>query len=299
MPSDLGRECGVIADRSSSQDGMLLGLVLACLIPSPERTSASEGPPRARTFELTYQATVRDIPDGAKALDLWLPLPQTDRNQTIHRVTIDAPSPVSIGREARFGNQCLHVRVGRPKAPVTVTLVIEATRRENAGSRRAPERRGAGRVPQARAAGPPGRPRPGARPGGDPWPDDRRREGPGDLREGRGHDEVRQERAPAGAGGTPCSPAMRGGATAPTSTPWSSACAARSASRPGSPSGCRCRRPEGRARSPATTAGPSCTSRAGAGCRWTPARRRRTRRGGATSSGTTTRTGWSSAGAGT
>ena len=134
MPSDLGRECGVIAEEAPRTGGMLLGLILACLIPSPERTSASEGPPRARTFELTYRATVRDIPDGAKSLDLWLPLPQSDRNQTIRRVTIDAPNPVSIGREARSGNQCLHVRVGAPKAPVTVGLVIEATRREDAGS---------------------------------------------------------------------------------------------------------------------------------------------------------------------
>src|SRR3954462_14253372 len=108
MPSDLGREYGVIAVEAPRMGGMLLGLILACLIPPPERTSASEGPPRARTFELTYKATVRDIPDRAKALDLWLPLPQTDRNQTIHRLTIDAPSPVSIGREARSGNQCLH-----------------------------------------------------------------------------------------------------------------------------------------------------------------------------------------------
>jgi transglutaminase-like putative cysteine protease len=82
---------------------------------------------------LTYKATVRDIPEKSRVLDLWLPLPQTDRNQTVHRVTIDAPNPVSIGREARFGNQCLHVRVETPRASVTVTLAIEATRRENSG----------------------------------------------------------------------------------------------------------------------------------------------------------------------
>jgi transglutaminase-like putative cysteine protease len=134
MPSDLGRECGAIAVEAPRIRGTLLGLILACLIPPPERTSASEGPPRARTFELTYKATVRDIPDGVKTLDLWLPLPQTDRNQTVHRVTIDAPSPVSIGREARSGNQYLHVRVGSPKSPVTVGLAIEATRRENSGA---------------------------------------------------------------------------------------------------------------------------------------------------------------------
>src|SRR5262249_32371290 len=113
--------------------GMILGLASAWLLVSPMCAPASEGPARSRTFELTYKATVRDIPGGTKGLDLWLPLPQADRNQSIHQVVIDAPSPVSIGPQARFGNQRLHVRVDHPKAPVAVTLTVKATRREDAG----------------------------------------------------------------------------------------------------------------------------------------------------------------------
>ena len=95
--------------------------------------SASEGQSRSRSFELTYKATVRDIPVGTKVLELWLPFPQTDRNQTVHRITIDAPNRVTIGREARFSNQSIHVHVDQPTASVTVTLIVEATRRENSG----------------------------------------------------------------------------------------------------------------------------------------------------------------------
>ena len=95
--------------------------------------SGSERPLKSRTFQLTYQATIRDIPRDAKTLEAWVPLPQTDPNQTIQLVSIDAPVPVTIGRDARFGNQSLHVRVNRPKVPVQITLVIEATRRENTG----------------------------------------------------------------------------------------------------------------------------------------------------------------------
>ena len=95
---------------------------------------ASEGQIRSRTFELTYTATVRDIPEGTKVLDLWLPLPQSDRNQTIHRITIDAPNRVTIGRKARFGNQSVYLRVDHPTTPVTITLTVEATRRESTGS---------------------------------------------------------------------------------------------------------------------------------------------------------------------
>ena len=105
----------------------------AVLLSAPALTATGEEPSGARTFEVTYRATVRDIPAGTLALDLWLPLPRTDRNQTVHRLTIDAPRPVSIGREARYGNQCLHVKVRTPEAPVRVTLTIEATRRENSG----------------------------------------------------------------------------------------------------------------------------------------------------------------------
>jgi transglutaminase-like putative cysteine protease len=110
---------------------LILPMFLAALI-----GPAAQAPPpvKAREFELTYRAAVRDIPDGAKALDVWLPLPQTDRHQTIHRLTIDAPGPPTIGREDRFGNQCLHVRVPSPRGPVSIAWSARVTRRENAGT---------------------------------------------------------------------------------------------------------------------------------------------------------------------
>jgi len=115
-------------------DRKVCWLALALLLLGPAGVPASEEQFRSRTFELTYKATVRDIPEGTKVLDFWIPLPQTDRNQTVHRITIDALNRVSIGRETRFGNHSLNVRVDHPTAPVTVTLSVEATRWENIGS---------------------------------------------------------------------------------------------------------------------------------------------------------------------
>ena len=98
------------------------------------QAGSGPGPPlKSRTFLLTYQATIRDIPPDTKTLEAWVPLPQTDANQTIHQISITAPVPVTIGRESRFGNQSLHARVERPKGSVVITLVIEATRKENSG----------------------------------------------------------------------------------------------------------------------------------------------------------------------
>jgi transglutaminase-like putative cysteine protease len=117
-----------------ASEAKLFWLTLAVLLVGSSGVPASEGQIRSRSFELTYEATVRDIPEGAKVLELWLPLPQTDRNQTIHRIAIDAANRVTIGQEPRFGNQSVHVRVDHPNAPVSVTLTVEATRRENTGS---------------------------------------------------------------------------------------------------------------------------------------------------------------------
>jgi transglutaminase-like putative cysteine protease len=122
------------ADGGVSMSNRVLGLAAVMVGLFSAGLPAGEPPLRSRTFRLTLRATVRDIPAGARSLDLWLPIPQSDRNQTIHRLTIDAAPPISIGREARFGNQCLHVRVASPHAPISVTLALEATRRENAGS---------------------------------------------------------------------------------------------------------------------------------------------------------------------
>jgi transglutaminase-like putative cysteine protease len=107
-------------------------LIALAAPPSPD----SPGPDRARSrdFDLTYRATVRNIPAGTGTLDIWLPLPQTDRHQTIHRLTIDSPAPPTIGREARFGNQSLHVRIPSPRGAVSIGWTAQATRRENGGT---------------------------------------------------------------------------------------------------------------------------------------------------------------------
>jgi transglutaminase-like putative cysteine protease len=112
---------------------VVFGIVSTCFASQP--TSESEQALKSRTFQLTYQATIRDLPSDAKTLDAWVPLPQTDANQTIHQISINAPVPIAIGRGPRLGNQSLHIRVDHPRAPVTITLVIDATRTENAGHR--------------------------------------------------------------------------------------------------------------------------------------------------------------------
>jgi hypothetical protein len=62
-----------------------------------ERGDAKQNVERSRTFTLTYSASLRKLPSNAKAIDLWLPWPQTGVNQTIHRVDVDASGPFPSG----------------------------------------------------------------------------------------------------------------------------------------------------------------------------------------------------------
>ncbi len=113
---------------------LIAPIVVAVLIAPSAPSTPHDARGTSRDFELTYRATMREIPARTGILDVWLPVPQTDRNQTIHRLSIDAPGPLTIGREERFGNQCLHVRIASPRGPVSVAWTARVTRRENGGS---------------------------------------------------------------------------------------------------------------------------------------------------------------------
>ena len=110
---------------------ILLALTLG--VAAATMAHGGQGELKSRTFRFSYIATVKNIPTGAKSLDLWLPYPQSDANQEIHQVKIKAPGAVTIGRSPEHGNQAAHVRLLSPKAPVTVAMDVVATRRENAG----------------------------------------------------------------------------------------------------------------------------------------------------------------------
>jgi transglutaminase-like putative cysteine protease len=118
---------------SARARGALLGVGLLAILFAAPRARASDDALRARTFAIEYDLTVNDIPDSAHALDIWVPLPQTTRNQTVHRLSIDGPRPMDVSREERFGNSILHFRVESLDRPVTVKVRVEATRLESAG----------------------------------------------------------------------------------------------------------------------------------------------------------------------
>ena len=104
-----------------------IALLLTAAAPAPAPPAAV----RSRTFRLTCRATVPTPPAGTQALDLWLPVPHSDKSQDVRELKIEAGAPYTIATD-QYGNQLLHLRPATaPSAPLTVTLTALVTRREH------------------------------------------------------------------------------------------------------------------------------------------------------------------------
>ncbi|HZF41349.1 MAG TPA: transglutaminase domain-containing protein [Blastocatellia bacterium] len=87
--------------------------------------------PRERNFAFEYVTVVKDIPAGAKQLELWLPVPHNDPYQVISNLRIESSQPYQV-HSAQYGNEVLSIRVKAPQpAGFTVALRFNATRREH------------------------------------------------------------------------------------------------------------------------------------------------------------------------
>jgi transglutaminase-like putative cysteine protease len=111
----------------------VLGAALLCLIAVGGYGAAygARAERASRTFQFRYRTVVKEIPSGAGKVEVWLPFPTSDAHQTISRVSIDAPRPITISREPEYGNSVLYVRVDRPEQrEIPIELTFTATRRE-------------------------------------------------------------------------------------------------------------------------------------------------------------------------
>lgn len=92
--------------------------------------ATEEGPAR-RAFRLEYRAAVGVIPAGAKAVELWIPVPHDGRYQKIGGLKITSSYPYTEAADAE-GNQMLHVAVARPEGrEIWVTMQVDAVRWEH------------------------------------------------------------------------------------------------------------------------------------------------------------------------
>jgi transglutaminase-like putative cysteine protease len=93
--------------------------------------AASVATPRERTLEFEYAVAVKDIPDKAGVVDLWVPVPHDDPYQRIGALKFDAPAPFKIATDAD-GNQILHLRMARPAGgTASFAMRFTAARKEH------------------------------------------------------------------------------------------------------------------------------------------------------------------------
>lgn len=111
----------------------LRGAAVLLLATAGMRTASGQSSePASRSFQFQYRTVVKEIPAGAGRVEVWLPFPTSNAYQTIDRVSIEAPGPITISREPEYGNSILYVRVDHPTQPeIPIAMTFTATRREH------------------------------------------------------------------------------------------------------------------------------------------------------------------------
>jgi transglutaminase-like putative cysteine protease len=114
--------------------GILVGcvrmslLVVAVATPAPSAVPADS---TSRAWEILYQATVRSIPNGARSVRVWVPLPRDGDGQSISDLTVSAPVPYRRVTDSEYGNAALLFEAeGNLPDSLPITVAFRACRAE-------------------------------------------------------------------------------------------------------------------------------------------------------------------------
>ncbi|WP_422080164.1 transglutaminase-like domain-containing protein [Ulvibacterium sp.] len=78
-------------------------------------------------FEFRYEVTLPEIRESAK---LWIPIPQSDRFQTIKLVEVKAPAEHRILKDKNYGNSILYTELSPEHSERQLALVYDVERQE-------------------------------------------------------------------------------------------------------------------------------------------------------------------------
>jgi transglutaminase-like putative cysteine protease len=102
---------------------------------------AAAEPPAVRKVQLKYTCEIADVPQDAKTVDLWIPIPSENERQTIRLTNASELSAGRFTKDKTFGNRLYYRRYELPLAagddksadriaPIKVELVYDAEVRE-------------------------------------------------------------------------------------------------------------------------------------------------------------------------
>jgi transglutaminase-like putative cysteine protease len=110
---------------------LLLLFLAAHLWAAPNSSNGQKFSPRVRSFHFTYDITVKDIPAGAKRVRVWIPVPQTDKHQTVRVLAVKASAKTQMTQESGYGNRMMYAEIDNPSTgQMEFTLEYEVVRRE-------------------------------------------------------------------------------------------------------------------------------------------------------------------------
>lgn len=81
--------------------------VLAGCLSAAKQTDAPKS--GGREFQLSYVVTLKNIPEGLRKLDIWVPVPKADAQQEIAGLEVRSPYPYSVYADPEYGNSLLKI----------------------------------------------------------------------------------------------------------------------------------------------------------------------------------------------
>ncbi len=86
---------------------------------------------KLRSFQFSYTAAIEAVPEGAKSIDLWIPVPQDSVHQTITNLKFSTAQAPEIGVEPEMGNKIAHWKIDAAAAKgLSVTMTFDCVRKE-------------------------------------------------------------------------------------------------------------------------------------------------------------------------
>lgn len=89
--------------------------------------------PKTRTFRLDYGATISGLTEGSQ-VRVWLPIPQTNEDQTVKPLDRHLPVKAGEGEDAKYGNRILSFNSSAPPSgELAFSTAYQVTRQEVRG----------------------------------------------------------------------------------------------------------------------------------------------------------------------
>ena len=136
MLFSIGGRCRSRSSARSLQTGLaVLTGILLTMTGAARNSLWARGAERSRKFRFDYGAGLRGLRRGAR-IRVWLPVPPSNRDQTVREVARDLPARGTVSREPKYGNRILFFETTVPSSgrlAFSVSYQVERRAIQSAG----------------------------------------------------------------------------------------------------------------------------------------------------------------------